>query len=35
VQTPKEAQSELEEKVYEYQEWGVLSDWVSMAHPGR
>ena len=35
LRTVKEAQEEMEETVYEYQEWGVLSDWDAMAHPGR
>lgn len=33
--TPKEAQGEIHETLYEYQEWSVLSDWQPMASPGR
>lgn len=32
---PSEAQKQIHETVYEYQEWSVLSDWQPMATPGR
>lgn len=35
VLLPKDAQSIIEDTVYEYQEWGLLSDWAALAHPGR
>ena len=31
----KDARNEIHETAYEYEEWGIMSDWVPMTTPGR